>query len=217
MQISNLMTCVLFNMVALSTWNTASAKTICYQGDQPAQKVYNPVAAKTLGIANSAQQLLGTFVKVAERLLRGSRGLPERRAARRDHPRQVLRVPHAARRVGPALFRPSGQSGRCGAESGRPAARRRDLHHGPRRQPSLCRGRRRDDVRGGSRLPRTRGAGHRETRGEETGRHHDREFGPAGNIVKQEFTIEKPGQRYLIHDAADPQNPMKDIYVTLQF
>ena len=42
-------------------------------------------------------------------------------------------------------------------------------------------------------------------------------FGPGGNILKQEYTIEKAGQRYLIHDPADPQNAAKDIYVTLQF
>ena len=42
-------------------------------------------------------------------------------------------------------------------------------------------------------------------------------FGPTGNVLKQEFTIQKPGQRYLIHDPADPQNASKDIYVTLQF
>ena len=42
-------------------------------------------------------------------------------------------------------------------------------------------------------------------------------FGPAGNILKQDFTIKDPGQRYVIHDPSDPQNKAKDIYVTLQF
>jgi hypothetical protein len=42
-------------------------------------------------------------------------------------------------------------------------------------------------------------------------------YGRTGTIVKQDYTIEKPGQRYLIHDAADPQNAMKDIYITVQF
>jgi hypothetical protein len=42
-------------------------------------------------------------------------------------------------------------------------------------------------------------------------------FGPTGNILKQEFTIKDPGQRYLIHDPSDPKNAAKDIYITLQF
>lgn len=49
LQISNLMTCVLFNMVALSTWNTASAKTICY--DAPlTQKSRNFCVTDYLGM-----------------------------------------------------------------------------------------------------------------------------------------------------------------------
>ena len=42
-------------------------------------------------------------------------------------------------------------------------------------------------------------------------------FGPTGNIIKKEYTIPNPGQRYQIPDPSDPNNPAKDIYVTLQF
>jgi hypothetical protein len=42
-------------------------------------------------------------------------------------------------------------------------------------------------------------------------------FGPAGNLLKQEFQIPKPGERYRIPDPTDPQNGAKDIYITLQF
>ncbi len=186
-------------------------------GDQPAQKVYNPVTAETLGIASSAQQLLGAFVKVADVFYE-----------------EVAVFPNDALRAGitPDKYyafrtRPDGSDLLCFVPRDNPDVAALKAAGPPRGAEIFIMGRVGNRVFIGDGGATTFAVdrvflGHEEP---SIARPAERKpvvitierFGPAGNIVKQEFTIEKPGQRYLIHDAADPQNPMKDIYVTLQF
>jgi hypothetical protein len=184
--------------------------------EQPAAQVYNPVTAETLGIASSAQQLLGTFVKVADVFYQ-----------------EVTVFPDDALNAGitPAKYyafrtRPDGSDLLCFVPLDNPDVAALKAAGPPRGAEIFLMGRVGRRVFVGDGGATTFAVdhvilGHEEPRSRAAERKPVvitiERFGPAGNIVKQEFTIEKPGQRYLIHDAADPQNAMKDIYITLQF
>ncbi len=185
-------------------------------GDQPAEKVYAPVTAETLGIASSAQQLHGAFVKVADVFYEEVTAFPN----------DALRAGITPDKYYAFRTRPDGSDLLCFVPLDNPDVATLRAAGPPRGAEIFIMGRVGNRVFIGDSGATTFAVdrvflGH----GEASARLAERKpvvitierFGPAGNIVKQEFTIEKPGQRYLIHDAADPQNPMKDIYVTLQF
>jgi hypothetical protein len=191
---------------------TASTKS----GDRPASQVYNPVAAETLGIVSSAQQLRGAFVKVADVFFE-----------------EVTVFPNDALNAGitPDKYyafrtRPDGSDLLCFVPLDNPDVAALKAAGPPRGAQIFIMGQVGNRVFVGGSGATTLAVdrvflGNEEPRSKAAERKPVvitiERFGPAGNIVKQEFTIEKPGQRYLIHDAADPQNAMRDIYITLQF
>jgi hypothetical protein len=185
---------------------------------QPTPRVYNPVTPETLGISSSAQQLYGSFVKVADIFYDEVTAFPD----------DAMRAGFTPQKYYAFRTRPDGSNLICFVQLENP-----DLTALKAARP----------VRGteiflmGTVGPRMfvgdGGAtafaldrivlGHEEPK---VSRSAERKpvvltierVGPDGKtVLKQEFTIKDPGQRYLIHDPSDSTNRAKDIYVTLQF
>jgi len=196
------------------------------QSDQPAPpaasgdsaaRVYNPVTAETLGISSSAQQLLGAFVKVPDVFYEEVTVFPD----------DALRAGITPQRYYAFRTRPDGSDLICFVARDNPDLAALKAAGPPRGAEILIMG------RVGQRIFVGNGGatslsvdriflGHEEPKSPNAAGRKSvvltvERVGPNGNILKQEFTIEKQGQRYLIHDPADPENAAKDIYVTLQF
>ena len=185
-------------------------------GDQPPQRIYAPVTAETLGIASSAQQLRGAFVKVPDAFYEEVTAFPN----------DALRAGITPDKYYAFRTRPDGSDLICFVPLDNPDLATLKVAGPPRGARILIMGRvgpRSFIGDGGAtsfavdRVFLGHGEARRVLRRGNRSSLRSTDSDQPGNIVKQEFTIEKAGQRYLIHDASDPQNATKDIYVTLQF
>ncbi len=179
--------------------------------------MYSPVTAETLGIVSSAQQLFGAYVKVPDTFYEEVTTFPD----------DALRAGITPQKYYAFRTRPDGSDLICFVALDNPDLAALKVAGPPRGAEIFIMG------RVGPRMFVGDGGatsfsvdriflGHEEPRSPRSARKKSvvltvERVGPNGNILKQEFTIEKAGQRYLIHDPSDPQNGTKDIYVTLQF
>jgi hypothetical protein len=186
-------------------------------GGQAGPPVYTPVTPETLGIVSSAQQLIGTLVKLPDVFYEEVTTFPNDALDKGITPDKY----YAFR------TRPDGSDLICFVPRDSPDLAALKAAGPPRGAEIFIMG-----LVGRRIFVGDSGAtsfsvdrvflGHEEPRASKSAEKKPvvmtiEKVGPDGSILRQEFTIEKPGQRYLIHDLADPQNAAKDIYVTLQF
>jgi hypothetical protein len=188
-------------------------------GEEAVPPVYSPVTWEKLAIASSAQQLLGAYVKLSDTFYA-----------------EVTAFPPAALNATPPITpdkyyafrtRPDGSNLLCFIPLDSPDVAALKAAGPPRGTEIFIMGRvgprmfigdggatsfAADRVLLGPEEPKASPAAEKKPVILTIER-----FGPNGNILKQEFTIQKSGQRYLIHDPANPQNAAKDIYITVQF
>jgi hypothetical protein len=207
-----------------TTSNAAGAAS----GDQPAPRVYNPVQPETLGIASSAQQLFGSFVKAPDSFYGEVGGFPDGAA----------RAGFTAQNYFAFRTRPDGSNLICFV----PRMVKVAGSDTPVENPDLQMLLEARPVRGteiylmGQVGPRMfvgdGGAtafavdrvvlGHEEPKAPKSTEKKPvvltiERFGPTGNLLKREYQIPEPGIRYKIPDPVNPDDPRKDIYITLQF
>jgi hypothetical protein len=193
---------------------TASAGAT--SSEQPAPQVYIPVAAGTLGIASSAQRLRGARVEVQDIFYEEVTDFPADAVNAGITPDKyyAFRTP------------PDGSELLCFVPLDNPDVAALKAASPQRGTEIFIRGQVGNRVflqgTGATTFAADRVILGHEMPGPKSAERKSvvvtiERYGRTGNIVKQEYTIEKSGQRYLIHDAADPQNQMKDIYITVQF
>ena len=222
-------------MIRTRTWVIAGivlgsalvAGTILAQSDQPAlpatssnqptPPVYNPVTPETLGIVSSAQRLFGAYVKVPDVFYDEVTGFPD----------DAVRAGFTPQNYYAFRTRPDGSDLICFVPLENPDVAMLKAAHPIRGTEVFIMGK-----VGPRMFVGDSGAtafavdrvvlGHEEPKVSKSAEKKPvvltiERFGPTGNLLKQEFQIPKPGERYRIPDPADPQNGAKDIYITLQF
>jgi hypothetical protein len=186
-------------------------------GDQAAPRVYNPVSAETLGIASSAERSFGSFVKLPDAFYDEVT----------DFPGDAMRAGFNPQKYYAFRTRPDGSNLICFVQLENPDLAALKAARPVRGAEIFIMG-----TVGPRMLVGDGGAtafavdrvvlGRDEPKASRSSENKPvvitiERFGPTGNVLKQEFTIKDPGQKYRIPDPADPKNAAKDIYVTLQF
>jgi hypothetical protein len=186
-------------------------------GAQPAPRVYNPVTPETLGIASSAQQLSGAFVKVPDVFYDEVTGFPGAAADAGFTPQNYYAFRTRPDGSDLICFVPLENPDVAALKAARPV-RGAEVFIMGQVGPRMFVG---DGGATAFAVDRVV-LGHEEPKPLKPAEKKPvtltvERFGPTGNLMKQEFQIPKPGERYRIPDPADPRNGAKDIYITLQF